>query len=145
MQSVKPPVEAPMSMQIFPSSLKPHVSMAFSSLSPPLLTYLGVAPLTSIFDFEVSKKLPALSSFCPLTYTIPDIMIAFAFSLEGAYPSCTSITSSLSFMFYHNTLSIFSVTESASIPAFSLSMRQSPCSMNSSGRLIIRHFVPIPG
>ena len=72
MQSVNPPVEAPTSMHTFPSSVTPKLFIAFSSLSPPLLTYFRVFPLTSILAVS-SNIVPALSSLLLSTYTIPDI------------------------------------------------------------------------
>ena len=83
-------------MAIFPSRVTPKQFMAFSSLSPPLLTYLNVLPLTSISASSL-KVCPALSSLLLSTYTIPDIMIALAFSRDSASPFLTRSTSNLSF------------------------------------------------
>ena len=96
MQSVKPPVDEPTSMHTLPSSVTSKFSIAFSNLSPPRLTYLSVLPLTSICASSGNVE-PALSSFCPSTYTQPDIITAFAFSLETASPLFTRRTSNLSF------------------------------------------------
>ena len=96
-QSVNPPVEEPTSIHIFPLIVTSKFSIAFSSFSPPRLTYFNVLPLTSIL--AVSAKVePALSSFCPSTYTFPDIIIALAFSLDSARPLFTSKTSNLSLL-----------------------------------------------
>ena len=95
-QSVNPPVEEPTSIHILFSKFSKNLSTAFSNFKPPLLTYFKVFPLTSIGRFS-SKLVPALSSFIPSTYTIPDIIIAFAFSLEVANPFFTNKISSLSF------------------------------------------------
>ena len=97
MQSVKPPVEAPTSIHIFLSKVTPNLSIAFSSLSPPRLTYFNVLPRTSILTVSL-KNVPALSSLSLLTKTIPLIIIAFAFSLDSAKPLLTNKTSNLSFI-----------------------------------------------
>ena len=97
MQSVKPPVEAPTSMLTLPSRETPKLFMAFSSFRPPRLTYGSVFPRTSIFTVSWNM-VPALSSFCPFTYTSPDMIYAFAFSLEGASARSTIKRSSLFFI-----------------------------------------------
>ena len=97
MQSVKPPVDAPISIQIQPFRSIGNEASAFSSLSPPRLTYFKLLPLTSI-SASSKNVLPALSSRCPATKTLPSMIIIFAFSLEGASPFFTRRTSSLSFI-----------------------------------------------
>ena len=157
-QSVKPPVEAPTSMQIFPSRRTPKRSMAFSSFSPPRLTYFKVLPLTSMGAVS-SKVVPALSSFCPFTYTIPDMIKAFAFSRDSARLRFTSSTSNRSFIcispvFHSDGLCRSSPFSSLWIPesqpsSFSLRIMESlsipspfrrsdtfPCSTYASGRAI---------
>ena len=98
-QSVKPPVDEPTSIHTFPSIVTSKFSMAFSSLRPPRLTYLSVLPLTSILAVSTNVE-PALSSFCPSTYTFPDIIMAFAFSLDSASPLFTRRTSNLSLLIF---------------------------------------------
>ncbi len=68
MQSVKPPVEAPTSYIFFYLN-NSNLSIAFSSLSPPRLTYFNVLPRTSILTVSL-KNVPALSSLSLLTKTI---------------------------------------------------------------------------
>ena len=53
-QSVKPPLDAPISMQTLSLTLTSKHSIAFSSFKPPRLTYFRVFPRTSIF--AVSAK-----------------------------------------------------------------------------------------
>ena len=96
-QSVNPPVDAPISMQTIPSKEISNSFIAFSNFSPPRLTYFNVFPRTSI-SASVSKFVPALSSLCPSTKTFPSIIIVFAFSLDSASPFCTKRTSNLSFI-----------------------------------------------
>ncbi len=107
-QSVKPPVEAPISIQTRPFKASPKLSTAFSSFSPPRLTYFCPVPFTSICILFKSKEAPALSSLCPSTKTFPDMMIAFAFSREGASPSLTSNVSKRSFIVRFPFLFLFS-------------------------------------
>ena len=95
-QSVKPPVEAPMSIHILSVSSIGKNSIALSSLSPPRLTYLRLSPLSSIGS-AVSNFVPGLSSLTPSTKIFPSIMRAFALSLDSAIPLFTTNTSSLSF------------------------------------------------
>ena len=97
-QSVKPPVEAPTSVQTFPSRQTSKLATAFSSFKPPRLTYGSVCPLISICTSS-ENVVPALSSLCPSTNTLPDIMIAFAFSLDSAKFLFTSNTSNRSFIY----------------------------------------------
>ena len=53
-QSVNPPVDAPISMQTIPSKEISNSFIAFSNFSPPRLTYFNVFPRTSI-SASVSK------------------------------------------------------------------------------------------
>ena len=100
MQSVNPPVEAPISMQTFSFSVIGNCCIAFSSLSPPRLTYFRLLPFTSICSILLSSKVvPGLSSLCPFTNTFPAISTALAFSRDSASPRFTSITSNRSFIF----------------------------------------------
>ena len=62
MQSVKPPVDAPTSMQVFPSSVIGKSCMAFSSFKPPRLTYFSALPRTSIAASSLTVS-PGLSNF----------------------------------------------------------------------------------
>ena len=106
MQSVKPPVEEPTSVQTLSFTLTSKFAIAFSNFKPPLLTYGSVCPRTSILTSS-GNVLPALSSLCPSTKTFPDIMIAFAFSLDSARFLFTSNTSKRSFIFFSFQLHIF--------------------------------------
>ena len=86
-----------MSIQTFPSNVIPKCVMAFSSFKPPRLTYFKVLPFTSILAFTSNVE-PALSSRLLSTNTFPSMIIAFAFSLDGASPLFTSKISNLSFI-----------------------------------------------
>ena len=97
MQSVNPPVEAPMSMHTMPSKEMEKCVIAFSSFRPPRLTYFNVFPWISI-GASSAKVLPALSSRLLLTNTLPSIIMVFAFSRDGARPRFTRSTSNRSFI-----------------------------------------------
>ena len=96
MQSVKPPVDEPTSMQLKPASDSLKASIVFQVYNRLWLTYFILLFFTSIELYIPEYKLPCLVSLCPLTYTSPDIIIAFAFSLDSANPFSTISTSSLS-------------------------------------------------
>ena len=138
-QSVKPPVDEPMSIHTLPSRTGLYTSIAFSSLRPPLLTYFKVLPFTSI-STSLSNLLPALSSLWPFTKTSPAIMTAFAFSLDSKNPLSVRSTSSLSFIINYLLKSsssslvrassfIFSAIASALNPYLSHSSSTLPCSI----------------
>ena len=50
MQSVKPPVDAPISAHILLVNEIPNELIAFSNFKPPLLTYFSVFPFISILS-----------------------------------------------------------------------------------------------
>ena len=79
-----------------PSSLREKLFIAFSSFSPPRLTYFGFAPLISSFTSS-GYVLPGLSAFWLSAYIMPDIIRALAFSLLSAKPASKTSISSLFF------------------------------------------------
>src|SRR5271154_2006098 len=88
MQSVKPPVEAPMSTQGRPVRLMDQWARARSSLRPPRLTYLRSEPRRRMTASE-ETGVPGLSMRCSSTRTRPARMRACARSREAAWPRST--------------------------------------------------------
>ena len=97
-QSVKPPVDAPTSMQTFPSRVRSKFFIAFSNFKPPRLTYGSGFPFKTISTSSGNME-PALSSRSLSTRTSPAIIMAFAFSRDVARPRSTSNTSNRFFIF----------------------------------------------
>src|ERR1700723_986759 len=88
MQSVKPPVEAPMSTQGRPGSKMDQWARACSSLRPPRLTYLRSEPRRRM-EASAGMEAPGLSMRCSLTRTRPARMRAWARSRDAAWPLST--------------------------------------------------------
>src|SRR5579859_659366 len=88
MQSVKPTVEAPTSMQVRPVRSILHCASAASSFSPPRPTYFRSPPSTRISE-SCATPAPAFSTFCSFTRTRPASTSACARSREGAMPRST--------------------------------------------------------
>src|SRR4029077_10177068 len=95
-QSVNPPVEAPTSRHILPTTSICQYTSARSSLSPPRLTYLRSSPSRRT-TASSSPCAPALSTFWSLTNTLPARMRAWARSREATSRRSTRSLSSLSF------------------------------------------------
>ena len=86
-QSVKPPVELPMSSTHLSRKSNPKVWMAFSSFSPPMLTYLLKMSMTSTYMLLLTSW-EALVAMRPSIMTVRCRMAVWAFSREGK--SCWS-------------------------------------------------------
>src|SRR6202021_1861639 len=96
MQSVKPPVEAPISTQARPEREMDQWARARSSLRPPRLTYFRSEPRRRMTD-STGGGVPGLSMRCPSTRTRPARMRAWARSREAACPWSTRSLSSRTF------------------------------------------------
>src|SRR5215469_41771 len=96
MQSVKPPVEAPISRQTLSRTSICQCSSARSSFNPPRLTYLRSSP-SKRMALAAETCAPALSTFCSSTITFPARIKACALSRDAARPRSTRTLSSRDF------------------------------------------------
>ena len=85
-QSVKPPLEAPISIASLPSQLTPKASIAASSLSPPRLTYFFELLSTATVFGGTSNEYAGFFITLPSTVTAPARINPFASVRLAASP-----------------------------------------------------------
>src|SRR6267378_6768058 len=88
-QSVKPPVEEPISRQILLAGSMAKSWSAPSNFTPPRLTYFPARLVTSMRDLWGNRE-PALSARVPSTETSPARIMACALGRDSAKPRSTT-------------------------------------------------------
>src|SRR5258706_6726402 len=106
-QSVKPPVDEPISMHLNPVASIPNLFRAASNFNPPRLIYLfsGESPLILIAA-SAAKSSDGFATRFSSTSTTPDITSAWALVRESAKPPLTSNLSMRSRVIWLSTESV---------------------------------------